>query len=180
MIYLLLYSLSKNFTYYLTATTTPNPCGTPISIGSSSSIYSALSGSNSYTCRYVAWTASTTGSVTLVFQFENDPDEWHMDDVSVSNGTTEMLLNGGFESGSLSPSWTVSTPNGACNLFAYGAAIDTSSCRSGSYCLSDGCGGRTDQISQSFGVTAGEIYFISFWLKQGGSGSGISVSVTLS
>jgi hypothetical protein len=103
-----------------------------------------------------------------------------MDDVSVSNGTTEMLVNGGFESGSFSSGWTVSKPNGACNLFTYGASVSSSSCRTGSYCLEDGCGGRTDQISQTFTVTAGNAYFISFWLKIGASGSGISVSVTLS
>ena len=104
-----------------------------------------------------------------------------MDDVSVSDGTTELLLNGGFESGSFSPGWTKSTPNGGCNAFTTGAAIDTSSCHTGSYCFSDGCGGRTDQISQSFSVTAGHVYYISFWLKQGGgSGSSISATATLS
>jgi hypothetical protein len=102
-----------------------------------------------------------------------------MDDVSVSNGTTEMLLNGGFESGSFLPSWTTSTPNGACGGFGSGAQIDMSWCHTGSYCLVDGCVGRSDQISQSFTAIAGQVYLISFWLKQGGSGGGISVSVTL-
>jgi hypothetical protein len=102
-----------------------------------------------------------------------------MDDVSISNGTTEMLLNGGFESGSFSPYWSTSQPNGGCNAFTTGAQIDWSSCRTGSYCLVDGCGGRTDQISQSFTAITGQVYLISFWLKQGGSGGGISVSVTL-
>jgi hypothetical protein len=37
-----------------------------------------------------------------------------MDDVSVSNGTAEMLLNGDFESGFFSPGWTKSMPNGNC------------------------------------------------------------------
>ncbi len=103
-----------------------------------------------------------------------------MDDVSVSNGTAEMLVNGGFESNSFSPGWTTSTPNGNCNSFTTGVQIVSSPCRSGSYCFSDGCGGRSDQMAQSFTVTAGQVYLISFWLKLGGGGSGVSVSVTLS
>ncbi len=104
-----------------------------------------------------------------------------MDDVSVSNGTTELLLNGGFESGSFSPGWTESTSNGNCNAFTTGASIVSSSCHTGIYCFYDGCGGCADQISQSFSVISGQVYYISFWLKQdGGTGSGISASVTLS
>jgi hypothetical protein len=198
MIFVLLYPLSKNnFNYFLTAATTVNPCGTPVSLATSSSIYSSSSGSSSYTCHYFAWTASTTGSVTLAFQFRNDPNYWYMDDVSVSNETTELLVNGDFESGSLSPDWTTSTPNGQCSG-STGAYLVSSSCRSGSYCLSDGCCGCSDQVSQSFAVTTGQIYFISFWLqlsvvggssygggramrgRGGGSGNSISVSVTLS
>jgi hypothetical protein len=103
-----------------------------------------------------------------------------MDDVSVSNGISEMLVNGGFESGSFSVGWTKSTPNGNCGITTTGASIVTSSCRTGSYCFSDGCGNVADQISQSFTVTSGQAYLISFWLKGSGSGSGVSVSVTLS
>jgi hypothetical protein len=181
VIFVLLYPLSKNnFNYFLTATTTVNPCGTPVSLGTSSSIYSSSSGSSSYTCHYFAWAASTTGSVTLAFQFRNDPDYWYMDDVSVSNGTTEMLMNGGFESGSLSPDWTTSAPNGHCYVYMSGAQIFNSLCRTGNYCLSDGCGLCSDKIAQSLTVITGQTYFISFWLKQNGTGGVISVSVTLS
>ena len=168
------------FILFLIATTTVNPCGTPVSVGTSSSLYSASSGSSSYTCFYFAWTASTTGSVTLSFQFQNNPSSWYMDDVSVSNGTTELLINGGFETSSFSPGWTVSTPNGACVGSTIGAQVVSSPCRTGSYCLSDGCGFRSDQVAQSFTVTAGQVYLISFWLELGGGGSGVSVSVTLS
>jgi len=103
-----------------------------------------------------------------------------MDDVSVSDGINELLSNGGFETGSFSPSWTKSTPNGVCGIFTTGAEIDTSSCRSGSYCFSDGCGAKSDQISQSFMVTSGKTYFISFWLKQTGVGLHTYVTILLS
>jgi hypothetical protein len=104
-----------------------------------------------------------------------------MDDVSVSNGTAEMLLNGGSESGSLSPYWTTSNPNGGCNITGSDAQISSTSCHTGSYCLVDGCGGHADQISQSFVTTAGQDYLISFWLQQnGGTTPVIAASVTLS
>jgi len=165
--------------HFSTETTTISPCGTPVDIGNSSTIYSVTSGSNSYTCRYVAWTVSTTGNVTLVFQFRHLPGIWYMDDVSVSDGTTELLLNGGFESGTLSPGWTRRTPNGQCT--GTSAGVNTSNCRNGTYCFRDGCDNVADEISQSFPVTAGQIYYISFWLKQSdGSGSGIFANVTLS
>ena len=116
---------------------------------------------------------------TLAFQLRNDPGLWYIDDISVSNGTTEMLVNEGFESGSFSPGWTTSTPNGSCASGSTAPQVVNSSCNTGSYCLIDGCYSRVDQVSQSFMVTTGQAYFITFWLKNTGSGSGISVSVTL-
>ena len=151
----MLNSLSENL--YLTATTTANPCDTPVLIGTSSIVYPTSTGSSSYIYRYVAWPSSSTGTVNLVFQFQNNPDEWYMDDVSVSDGTAELLLNGGFESGSFSPGWTKIILNGGCNMFRAGAAIDTSYCRTGNRCFSDECGGHTDQISQPFSIIAGQI-----------------------
>ena len=89
-----------------------------------------------------------------------------------------MLVNGDFESGSLSPGWIRTTPNGACG--STGGAISNVLPRTGSYSLQDGSTGCADQISQSFPVIAGQVYVVSFWIQMGGSGSGISVSVTMS
>ena len=157
---------------------TPVPSGTPVFVGSASNIFSTTSAINSYTCEYFQWVSPTTGNVTLTFQFENDPYTWYMDDVSVSDGNCEMLVNGDFESGSVSPGWTTSTPNGNC-VYGDNAAVGTSDCYTGSYCLADGCYGVADQISQSFVAIGGQSYFVSFWL-QGASGYGtVSVNVTL-
>jgi hypothetical protein len=101
-----------------------------------------------------------------------------MDDVSVSDGTTEMLVNGDFESGTLLPGWTASTPNGNCAC-SYDAAVDNYNCHTGSYCLKDGCCGVADQISQSFMATAGQSYFVSFWLLGNGGYGTVFVNVTL-
>ena len=101
-----------------------------------------------------------------------------MDDVSVSDGTTEMLVNGGFELGTLLPGWTGSTPNGYC-AHGYEAAVDSYNCHTGSYCLNDGCYGVADQISQSFMATAGQSYFVSFWLLSDGGFGTVCVNATL-
>jgi hypothetical protein len=65
-----------------------------------------------------------------------------MDDVSVSDGTSEILVNGGFELGSLSLGWTASKPNGNC-IYGDDSAVATSQCYTSSHCLSDGCYGVT-------------------------------------
>jgi hypothetical protein len=88
-----------------------------------------------------------------------------------------MLINGGFETGSLSP-WVRTTPNGVC--VGNPGQVSTMSPHSGSYVLLDGSNGCADQIGQQFTATAGQVYVVSFWLKSGATGSGISATVTLS
>jgi len=88
-----------------------------------------------------------------------------------------MISNGDFETGSLSP-WVVTLPNGSCGGLR--AGVSTSSPHNGTYSLIDGSMGCADQLSQQFTATAGDIYVISFWLKSGSTGSGISARVTLS
>ncbi|CAF1447443.1 unnamed protein product [Adineta steineri] len=161
-----------------TTTTTPMPPCTPVSVSSSSNLLSATSGGSSYTCYAYAWTPLTTGIVTLTFSLQHNPAYWFLDDVSVYNGGTQMLTNGGFESGSFSPGWTKAAPTG-CGSGTTGYVSSTYH-RTGSYGYADGCNSHTDQLSQSFVVTAGQPYIISFWLKSGGTGSGISISVDIS
>ncbi|CAF4271478.1 unnamed protein product, partial [Adineta steineri] len=129
-------------------------------------------------CYAYAWTPLTTGIVTLTFSLQHNPAYWFLDDVSVYNGGTQMLTNGGFESGSFSPGWTKAAPTG-CGSGTTGYVSSTYH-RTGSYGYADGCNSHTDQLSQSFVVTAGQPYIISFWLKSGGTGSGISISVDIS
>ncbi|CAF1236380.1 unnamed protein product [Adineta steineri] len=162
----------------LAATTTPMPPCTPVSVGSSSNLLSATSGGSSYTCYAYAWTPLTTGTVTLTFSLQHNPAYWFLDDVSVYNGGTEMLSNGGFESGSFAPGWIKAAPTG-CGSGTTGY-ISSTYHRTGSYGYADGCNSHTDQLSQSFVVTAGQSYVVSFWLKSGGTGSGISISVDIS
>jgi hypothetical protein len=152
------------------------PC-TPANVGSSSTLLSTSSLSvTGYICYCYAWTAATTGSVTLAFQLRNDPDFWYLDDVSVYDGGTQMLVNGGFETGSLLP-WVRSHPNGVCSGWA--GQVCNSNTNSGNYDYCDGCIGVADELSQSFMATAGNVYVVSFWLATGSTRSVISTVVTL-
>ena len=116
--------------------------------------------------------------MTLAFLLRNDPSNWYLDDVSVYDGGTQMLVNGGFESGSLSP-WVVTLPNGPC-LFGspHGQVCNTLS-HTGSYDYCDGCNTVADEVSQSFMAIAGSTYVISFWLSTGSIGSVMTPLVTI-
>jgi hypothetical protein len=165
------------FSSYFQATTPTPPC-VPTSVGSSSTIYSTASGSaTSYTCHAYTWTALTTGVVTLAFQLRQDPDLWYLDDVSVYGGAIQMLINGGFETGSLSP-WVRGIPNGNCA--GSPGQVSSVSPHDGTYSVMDGSYLCADEISQQFTATAGQVYLVSFWLKSGSLGSGITALVTLS
>jgi hypothetical protein len=88
-----------------------------------------------------------------------------------------MLTNGGFETGSLSP-WIRTDPFGPCGGSA--GRVDYITPHTGIYHLLDGNDTCPDFISQSFTVTIVQIYTISFWLQVVGTGSGISIVVTVS
>ena len=118
-----------------------------------------------------------TGSVNLTFQLQNKPTFWLLDDVSVHNGAVEMLTNGYFETGSLSP-WVRTDPYGPCNGTA--GQVRNTSPHTGSYHLVDGSDNCPDLITQTFSATMGQIYTISFWSNAQASGFGISIVVTIS
>lgn len=88
-----------------------------------------------------------------------------------------MLANGDFESGSASPGWILSIPNGVCGTQGF---VSTTTPRTGTYCFRDGSTGCADQIAQSFPVIGGQVYVVSFWIQLAGSGTGTTASVTLS
>lgn len=170
-------TISTSTTTTTELTTTPLPPCAPTSVGSVSVLYSTTtSSSTAYACHAFEWTASSTTTVTLSFELRHDPFYWYVDDVSVYSGSTQKLVNGDFESG-FSP-WVRTAPNGACGSFP--ATSCGTSPRTGSGSLCDGSFGCADRVSQSFSVTAGEVLVVSFWMRSGGSGSGIVAIVTLS
>ena len=98
-------------------------------------------------------------------------------------GGTQMLVNGGFETGSLSP-WVASVPSGSgfCGGGQQADVTNTAGvAHTGSYGLWDGIMGCYDQIAQSFVATAGQTYTISFFLKStGSSSSGVFARILIS
>jgi hypothetical protein len=115
--------------------------------------------------------------MTLSFQLRHDPDLWLLDDVSIRQGPTEMIGNGGFETNSFPP-WTRSM-TGACAPLSFPVVIGSSQPRTGLYSIEDGCAGASDRLSQTFAATAGQIYVISYWLRSTKGGAGISANITL-
>jgi hypothetical protein len=162
------------------ATTKAPPCP-PTSVGSASILWTTNSPTTTtYACQAYSWIASTTGTVSLQFQLQHKPGRWYLDDVSVFYGGTQMLDNGGFEDGVMSP-WFRTTPNGASCGGQYGDITNSGgSARTGSYFLWDGQINCYDQVQQSLNVTAGETYVISFWLRSTTtSGSNIFAKVLM-
>lgn len=126
------------------------------------------SANSSYSCYAYSWTASKTGMVVLEFEMRHDPGYWYLDDVSVSNMFgMELLINGGFESGSLMPGWRNSTEFDECKGSRVMASENYPS-YSGSYHYQVGVMGCSIKISQSFYVTKDETYRIRFWLRSTG------------
>ncbi len=100
-----------------------------------------------------------------------------MDDVSIVDtnaSNSEMLVNGGFENGTLA-GWQVICTSG-CAPGSSGS-LSTTSCNTGSFCYKDGCKGSTDILRQTFAMTIGHVYILSFWLTTAGTQSAyVSIS----
>ena len=132
------------------------------------------SAQQSYT-HYSFTLAATNTTTSLTAFFRQDPAWWALDDVSftpVSSPGTEMVVNGGFESGDFA-GWSIV---GQAGLYAGGRVgngtpgTTTDNSHSGSYYYSDGAVGGVDGIAQSFATTVGEDYNLNFWLANDGGG----------
>ena len=99
----------------------------------------------------------------------------YLDDVSVvdtSASSIQLLINPSFENSTTNlTGWTTWCATAACN--SGGGAlgkVTTSSCNSGN-CYIDHCRNPSyDYLVQSFPVTIGHIYTVSFWYKTSGFG----------
>ncbi|CAF1278760.1 unnamed protein product, partial [Rotaria sordida] len=113
---------------------------------------------------------------TLTFAFHHDPSYWCLDDISVTkiNNTVNLIVNGGFETGSAS-SYSLCEPSGA-NPTGY---VSRECPHTGLHNFYDGSYLPGDYLSQSFTTVIGKDYEISFWLRNLGLiPNWIKVSVT--
>ena len=166
---------------FFLATTQAPPCP-PVSRAGLAILWTTFTPTTStYACQAYSWTANTTGTVYLQFRLQQSPGRWYLDDVSVFDGGTQLLLNGGFESGTLSP-WVRTTPNGpSCSGQIAAVTNSGGLAHTGSWFLWDGQINCYDQVEQAFNVIAGKTYVISYWLRSTTtSGSPIYAQVLIS
>ena len=122
-----------------------------------------------YTLQTYNYTASPSSIGMLSFSFYTVSGTyfWHLDDISVIDtnaSSSEMLTNGDFEYGTLDGWQQLCTQN--CSSSP--GIITNSSCHAGLYCYADACRYGSDYLRQTFSVTSGHIYTLSFWLHSDG------------
>jgi hypothetical protein len=123
-----------------------------------------------YTQEIYTYTASFTGTAVLEFGFASTGNNkiGYLDDVSIvdtNSSNSEMLINGGFENGSL-VGWQVLCSS---NCGGFAGSLSTTSCNTGSYCYADGCKMGVEFLRQTFTSTIGHIYTLSFWIQVHGN-----------
>lgn len=86
---------------------------------------------------------------------------WYLDDISIKDSTsTEILINGDFERSPSTIGWTIDYSAALCSL---SSGISSSRFHSSNKSYYDYCDLATTWIDQSFNVTSGQSYNISFW-----------------
>ncbi len=145
--------------------------------------FASSSAPTTYTLYTYGFTANKS-LVTLTFAINGDhgPGQhyWLLDSVSVNctNTSTNVLINGGFETGNFT-GWTrYCATDINCGTGYYGQ-ITTTACYSGTYCYVDKCnqgpGTPYDYLIQSFTTVIGDYYILSFYLKNNAAG-GVQVA----
>lgn len=140
------------------------------------------SGYTQYNATFVA----TNATSTVTFAFRNDPGYFAFDNASVmdiTNPSSNLLVNGDFENGSLftatapcctSPAgWTFTQDPAIAGVNTQSGVYDTASAgllgltpQGGSNQFwADGAFTAYETLAQSFATTIGETYAISFWLN---------------
>ncbi len=122
-----------------------------------------------YTLETYNYTASSSGIGAVSFSFYSQTGSyyWHLDNISVIDTNaynSEMLTNGDFENGTLAGWQQLCTQN--CSSSS--GILTNSTCLGGSYCYKDACRYGYDYLQQTFPVTSGHIYTLSFWLCSDG------------
>lgn len=115
-----------------------------------------------YSCCYQA----VSNQLTIEFVLREDMSNWYFDDVSIKWGSSELLINGGFESNLTG--WTA--VSSISNLSVTPVAMHSAgSAHTGSVYLHSEAKYASDRIKQTISVIPGQNLDISFWwLDDGG------------
>jgi hypothetical protein len=110
---------------------------------------------------------------TYVFAFSGGAGDYNYLDslsvVDINAPTIQLLNNPGFDNSTTTlTGWATWCASG-CGIGNAGQVLANSSCYSGN-CYLDHCQGNYDYVSQTFPATVGDVYTMSFCLKQTGSG----------
>ncbi|CAF1256699.1 unnamed protein product [Adineta steineri] len=121
------------------------------------------------------YTAPNITSATIIFSLRNDPLDWYLDDITITDSSgIELLSNGDFELGDLT-SWTYCNPNNA----AHAGFVGSSTPHNGYYSYVDGSVNASDYLSQKFTVAPYNNYSVKFWLSANSDKSSFAlVSIT--
>ena len=96
---------------------------------------------------------------------------WYFDDVSIRQGNSELLINGGFESNFTG--WTVSSSISNLSITPL-AMTSPGSAHTGSVYLYSEAKYASDHIKQTVSVSQGQDVNISFWWLDDGGTPGAS------
>ncbi|CAF1060135.1 unnamed protein product [Adineta steineri] len=184
-------SSSLSFRTFLASTsaTTSPTCGTAVTSSPPGNILNLPP--SSATTTYSQYTHGFTASnsvATLSFIITGEGGGgavhyWVLDEVSVNhtNANTDVLINGGFETGNLN-GWTqYCNTDSVCEDKTTGnyAHTTTTLCYAGTYCVYDSCK-NTDYLEQSFSTVVGDYYFISYYIRiEPDKGGPLQIYVTL-
>ncbi|CAF1240317.1 unnamed protein product [Rotaria sp. Silwood1] len=142
-------------------------CPTPLLTWSRTNNCSKSSSSyEHYTCCYQA----VSTQLTIRFKLQEQVNHWHIDDVSMTQGNGELIINGGFESNLTG--WTV-IPSTNLSVTSY-AFIAPGAAHSGLAYLYSEATSSPDYIKQTVSVVQGQNVNISFWWFDEGGVSGPS------
>ena len=118
---------------------------------------------------YSYWYLANSSSAKLTFGFVNNQDSWLLDDITVYNGSQNIIINGDFESGTLNY-WNYSYA-GTYNTTDFGEVTNATPSwdpykrpHTGNYYYRDGVWDTGSYISQTFATVPEHFYKISFWL----------------
>ena len=151
---------------------------TACTLSSSGPLYNTYSNaavSTTWTLSNDTFTASSSTSTLKIDAATNGKWTWFLDDISVKDSSSnELLVNGNFESGSLSIGWLSFDCGTACTLLTTG-----STCRGGSgSCYRVTCSSN-QFLQQAFTTVTGHTYTFSFWVKIFNQGPGVGSSFSM-